>query len=127
MASVLILDGDRRSCRQLYALLGARFKARAFHAVFRAFNHLKRHASDVVVVKISGTDASATAMLTWLRRHGLQIPMIVLLDHGASHDAQPIRQLGALRVLRWPLTNVELLSTVRAAAARNVKCMDRSA
>lgn len=114
MGTVLLLDRDRRSCRETYSLIGARFAVVACHAVFRAFQYLRLHKTDLVVVKTSGKDAFATAILSWCRQEGVRIPTIVLVDHGASHDVNLIRQLGARRVFRCPQSRGKLLAAVTA-------------
>lgn len=124
MATVLLLDRDRRSCRELYSLLQARFAVIALHGTFRAFQYLRHHKLDLVIVKTSGKDAFATAILTWLRELELSIPTIVLIGHAASREVTPVRQLGAKRILHCPLSRDQFLATV---AAEIHKTGDRAA
>jgi len=116
MATLLILDRERRSRRELYALLATRYRVIAVHGIFAAFRLLRRRALDLVLVKTSGMDAFAIALLKWFQQQGLQVPTIVLMGHGAGHDANRVRQLGAAAVLRWPAGNTELLRAVAAAS-----------
>jgi DNA-binding NtrC family response regulator len=115
MPTLLILDRERRSRRQLYSLLATRFNVVAIHGIFSALRLLRRHTPDVVVVKTSGMDAFAMALLKWVQQQGLHVPTIVLLGRGAGHGASAARQLGAGAVLRWPLDRPKLLGAVAAA------------
>jgi DNA-binding NtrC family response regulator len=115
MATLFILDRERRSRRELYSLLATRFRVVAVHGIFAAFRLLRRHRPDLMVVKTSGMDAFAMALLKWFQQQGLRIPTIVLVGHGAGHDANAVRQLGARTVLRWPLTDTGLLRAVAMA------------
>lgn len=115
MATLFILDRERRSRRELYSLLATRFSVVAVHGIFAAFRLLRRHRPDLVIVKTSGMDAFAMALLKWFQQQGLRIPTIVLVGHGAGHDANAVRHLGARTVLRWPVANTELLRAVAVA------------
>jgi len=115
MPTLLILDRERRSRRELYSLLVTRFEVVAVHGIFAAFRLLRRHRPDLVLVKTSGMDAFAMALLKWFQQQGLQIPTIVLVGHGAGHDANAVGQLGARAVLRWPVRHMELLRAITAA------------
>jgi DNA-binding response OmpR family regulator len=116
MATLLILDRERRSRRELYALLATRYRVIAVHGIFAAFRLLRRHALDLVLVKTSGMDAFAMALLRWFQLQGWRTPTVVLVGRGASRDANVIRQLGASAVLRWPTAGTELLRAVAAAS-----------
>jgi DNA-binding NtrC family response regulator len=120
MATLLILDRERRSRRALYSLLATRFNVVAVHGIFAAFRLLRRHRPDLVVVKTSGMDAFAMALLKWFQQQGLRIPTIVLVGHGAGPDANAVRQLGAGAVFRWPVASTELLWAVAAAAGHGL-------
>jgi DNA-binding NtrC family response regulator len=115
MATLFILDRERRSRRALYSLLATRFRVVAVHGIVAALRLLHRHQPDLVLVKTSGMDAFAMAVLKWFRQQGLRVPTIVLVGHGAGHDVNAVRQLGARTVLRWPVDNAELLRAVAVA------------
>ena len=117
MATVLILDRERRSRRELYSLLAAPYAAVAVHGLHAAVRFLRHHRPDLVVVKANGNDELGVTMLLWLGEHGLRIPTIVLLSHGVTGNAGAIRKLGATAILRYPVGNVELLRAITAANA----------
>lgn len=117
MATVLILDRERRSRRELYSLLATPYAAVAVHGLHAAVRFLRHHRPDLVVVKTNGNDELGVTMLQWLGEHGLRIPTIVLLSHGVTGNAGAIRKLGAAAVLRYPVGHVELLRAITAANA----------
>lgn len=112
--TLLILDRESRSRRQLYDLFASRFDTVAVASIFAAFRLLRHRSFDAVLAKSGGMDGFAIAMLKWIQIHRLAISTIALLARGARDEGDLLRQLGARSILRWPASNRDV---VRAVAA----------
>lgn len=118
--TLLILDRESASRRQLYDLFVGRFESVAVRSFFGACRLLRHHEFDAILVKTAGMDGFAIALLNWLQAHRISNGTIALLDRGARDEAELLHRLGAGAILRWPASGRDVRRAVCDVALRHL-------
>ncbi len=126
MRSILLLDNDRRTGREIGRLLTAQhqvFLVRTLAAALRLFSMRK---PEVVLVRSTGQDCDAITLLECLRIWRARVPVVVLVGDAAADEVVMIRRSGAIAVVRWPARSKRLLAAVETGL-RHQRVLDDAA
>lgn len=117
MKTLLLVDRDRRTRREIRVLLKARHRVTAVQGISDAFVSIRKHRPDVVLVYSAAKSRLAVALLEGLVYCDERIPVVVLAGPGASNDLAKVRRLGARAALPWPTSYGRLIEAVNSACA----------
>lgn len=76
MKTVLLVDRDRRTCREIRSVPASRHKVVAVHTPSAAFKSLKKYRAEAVLVKTATGDGDAIALLEDFRENDIRVPRV---------------------------------------------------
>jgi EAL domain-containing protein (putative c-di-GMP-specific phosphodiesterase class I) len=127
--SVLLVDDDLAFARAVVRVLTASgFAVRTVHSGAAAAEALATHPFDVIVSDIQMPAMSGVELLSVVRQHDLDVPVILLTAAPTIETAMDAISLGALQYFAKPISNQVLVDALeRACQLHRVARMKREA
>jgi DNA-binding NarL/FixJ family response regulator len=117
MRSLVVIDRQRRTRRELCSLLATRYTVFGVRNIRGVSKLLRKRRPDLLLVNTAAQDGIAIAVLRWIQLFGIQIPTIVLAGRGAAREALLAQRLEASAVLNWPTPFARLLEAIESLGA----------
>jgi DNA-binding NtrC family response regulator len=116
MSTILIVEDDASFRRILeYRLTEAGFNTMVAEDGEKALELFSEHRYQVVLTDLNLPELSGEEVLKQIKQQSPDTPVIILTAFGSSESAVEAMQLGAFHYLTKPVSQDELLSTIRNA------------
>src|SRR5450432_3156481 len=118
--TVLIIDDEaeiRESLQTLLEMEGYQVETAA--SAQQGLICIGEHAFDLVLLDLALPDRNGLDLLSELRDHDPQLPVIMITAYGTVENAVRAIQSGAVNFIQKPWDNEKLLADVRAAVGRH--------
>jgi DNA-binding NtrC family response regulator len=118
--TVLIIDDEaeiRESLQTLLEMEGYQVETAA--SAQQGLTCIGEHAFDLVLLDLALPDRNGLDLLSELRDHDPQLPVIMITAYGTVENAVRAIQSGAVNFIQKPWDNEKLLADVRAAVGRH--------
>jgi len=120
LAEILIVDDDSTAMELFAAILRQNgFSVLTASSAFESLSILSALDFDVVLSDLRLPDMSGLDMLKQLRDRGSMVPFVLLTGFGSIPDVVAAMRLGAFDFLEKPITNDDLVQTVRSVLERH--------
>jgi DNA-binding NtrC family response regulator len=117
--SVLIIDDEAEIRESLHALLELEgYEVDSAATGEDGLAHIGERSFDLVLLDLALPDRNGIELLSEMRAHDSETPVIIITAYGTVENAVSAMQAGAVNFIQKPWDNEKLLADVRAAVAR---------